>query len=184
MRYAEGRGGRGNDGGSGGGVSLSCPNCGCEIVGFVVGTSPFPGVQIAPNDATSRNPVPQSVPQSSVAHGSEALTKDGRQAYNQDYPAEFVRFWIIFPRHRDKRKALKAWRNAIRRASTDAINAGAKRYRDDPNRLDEFTKYAEGWLNGDGWEDEPLPSRLPRGIDPAAPKPMTDADYRRELDRG
>lgn len=103
---------------------------------------------------------PQSSPQSSLARGSKISTKDGRQAYNQDYPPEFLRFWNLYPRHRDKRKALKAWRNAIRRGSPDVINAGAKRYATDPNRLDEFTKYAEGWLNGDGWEDEPLPVRL------------------------
>ena len=41
------------------------------------------------------------------------------------------------------------------------ILAGAIRYRDDPNRVDQFTKYAEGWLNADGWEDEPLPPRQP-----------------------
>ena len=86
-------------------------------------------------------------------------TKDGRQPYNQDYPAQFLAFWAIYPRHRDKRKALKAWRNAIRRGAIDDINSGAIRYRDDPNRSDEFTKYAEGWLNGDGWLDEPLPAR-------------------------
>ena len=102
-------------------------------------------------------------------------TKDGRQPYNQDYPAQFAEFWPIYPRHRDKRKALKAWRNAIGVAQSTDINAGAIRYRDDPNRLDEFTKYAEGWLNGDGWEDEPLPSRLPDAVRRRASAPTRDA---------
>jgi len=35
----------------------------------------------------------------------------------------------------------------------------------------QFTKYAEGWLNGDGWLDDPLPPRLASGIQPAAPDP-------------
>jgi hypothetical protein len=77
----------------------------------------------------------------------------------QTYGADFLEFWRIYPRKRDKRKALFAWEKAIRRAGVDEIVAGAERYRDDPNRDDAYTKYAEGWLNGDGWEDEPLPSR-------------------------
>jgi len=165
-------------------VSISCPNCGVEIVGVVIGSSPFPGWKPPPQSgANGRNPSAQSVTQSDIAHVSKDLSGKEKRAYNQDYPAEFLKFWSIYPRKRDKRKALASWRNAIRRSSTDAINAGAIRYRDDPNRLDEFTKYAEGWLNGDGWEDEPLPSRLPRGIEPAAPKPMTDADYRALLEK-
>ena len=106
----------------------------------------------------------------------ELRTKDGRAAYNQAYPAEFLVFWGIYPRHRDKRKALKAWRNAIRRATQSEINAGAMRYRNDPNRKEEFTKYAEGWLNGDGWLDEPLPERLAPGILPAIGLPESQED--------
>ena len=78
------------------------------------------------------------------------------------------------------------WRNAVARAGAiDGANAtlamaqiiaGAIRYRDDPNRLPEFTKYAEGWLNGDGWEDEPLPVR---GLDPREQAQRIDADRRR-----
>lgn len=155
-------------------MTFPCPHCGGEI-NVSPGSSPLPGWrESALPGATD---LAQQSGAISVARGSESLTKDGRQPYNQDYPAEFVRFWNLYPRHRDKRKALKAWRNAIRRASADAINGGAKRYRDDPNRLDEFTKYAEGWLNGDGWEDEPLPTRL-NGKEPAT-RTVTEDDYRR-----
>jgi hypothetical protein len=38
--------------------------------------------------------------------------------------------------------------------------AGAERYRDDPNRTDEFTAHPTTWLNRDGWNDAPLPSRI------------------------
>jgi hypothetical protein len=102
----------------------------------------------------------QSNGQARIAHVSdlEPSTKKER-VYNQGYDQGFLEFWKLYPLHRDKRKAQIAWRNAIRRASANAINDGAIRYRDDPNRLDRYTKYAEGWLNGDGWEDEPLPAR-------------------------
>lgn len=158
-----------------------CPHCGGEILA-VPGTSPLPGWRDpALNGVTS--PAQSGGAISPVAQGSEGLTtKDGRRAYNQDYPPEFVSFWIVYPRHRDKRKAARAWRNAIRRASPETIRAGAIRYRDDPNRLDEFTKYAEGWLNGDGWEDEPLPPRIDRTRRPDPPRSMTSGEMDRAVE--
>lgn len=75
------------------------------------------------------------------------------------YPAAFETFWAVYPIKRGKGKALKAWQRAIKRSSPDAINVGAQRYKDDPNRDDGYTKYAEGWLNSDGWLDEALPIR-------------------------
>jgi hypothetical protein len=74
-------------------------------------------------------------------------------------PKRFVEFWAAYPRRRDRRKAEKAFAAALKRATADTIIAGAQRYAEDPNREDTYTKYAEGWLNGDGWLDEPLPSR-------------------------
>ena len=129
-------------------LTLICPDCGGAILH-----------QCVPQSSSNLDAIPSSNGQ--IARRSEALTKDGRQSYNQDYPADFLTFWNIYPRHRDKRKALKAWRNAIQRAPQAQINAGAIRYRDDPNRVEQFTKYAEGWLNADGWLDEPLPPRQP-----------------------
>jgi len=151
--------------------SVACPHCGHPITVLLTATPP-PG-QAQPNaivESTAAQPAAMSGVDSTqsgatdssngeIAYGSKTLTKDGRQTYNLDYPADFQVFWSIYPLHRDKRKALKAWRNAIRRAATDVINAGATRYRNDPHRDPSYTKYAEGWLNGDGWEDEPLPPR-------------------------
>lgn len=74
-------------------------------------------------------------------------------------PAYFEDFWAVYPRRRDRRKAEKAFAAAVKRADIDAILDGAHRYAVDPNRVEQFTKYAEGWLNGDGWLDEPLPPR-------------------------
>jgi hypothetical protein len=106
---------------------------------------------------------------SDFAHGSEDLSYKRTKNYNQGYDQGFLLFWNDYPRKRDKRKAQIAWRKSVLRlAQTTGANradamaqilAGAIRYRDDPNRVEEFTKYAEGWLNGDGWEDEPLPVR-------------------------
>jgi hypothetical protein len=75
----------------------------------------------------------------------------------------FDTFWTIYPRKVGKRKAESAFRQALRRASVTTIIAGAERYRDDPNRSDEFTAHPTTWLNRDGWEDADLPARSPNG---------------------
>jgi hypothetical protein len=89
-------------------------------------------------------------------------------------PARFEEFWEAYPRRRDRRKAEKAFVNAMKRADADTIIAGANRYALDPNRVEQFTKYAEGWLNGDGWMDEPLP---PRNGNHGARIPASDAAF-------
>jgi hypothetical protein len=73
----------------------------------------------------------------------------------------FQGFWQYYPNHRDKARAFKEWRKQLaqvaqeeRDALAQRIIAGAKAYRDDPNRNQEHTKYAEGWLSGRRWEDE------------------------------
>lgn len=177
-------------------MSFPCPHCGGEIV-VTPGSSPFPGWRNP--DATDAISSAQSAAQvevAPVAQGSEVQDRSPKsKTYNQGYTRNFDAFWVFYPRHRDKRKAFKAWRNAVARlvATTGAtgatamaqLEAGAQRYRDDPNRLDEFTKYAEGWLNGDGWEDEPLPARLNgrRDRPPDPPRPMTSGEMDREIAR-
>jgi hypothetical protein len=89
-------------------------------------------------------------------------------------PARFEEFWDTYPRRRDRRKAEKAFANAIKRADPETIISGANRYALDPNRVEQFTKYAEGWLNGDGWMDEPLP---PRNGNHGARIPASDAAF-------
>jgi hypothetical protein len=161
-------------------MSATCPYCGGAIV---LAPGANPGANLA-----------QSVAQSSanpkIAHDSKDLSTEERKTYNQGYDQQFLTFWGIYPLRRSKRKAQIAWRKAVKRlgANPDAIAtilAGAKRYRDDPNRDDEFTKYAEGWLNGDGWDDEPLPFRLrsPNGKREESPSPYAaEAEYRAFLE--
>lgn len=75
---------------------------------------------------------------------------------------DFEAFWAVYPRKAGKRAAREAWAKAVKRANPADIIAGAVRYRDDPNRDDAYTKYPQGWLNADRWEDDPLPDRHPR----------------------
>lgn len=103
-----------------------------------------------------------------LAHVTKADFPDGTfEPLRGEYTPAFEQWWEHYPRKADKRKAFKAWKSARRRATDEQLTDGAKRYATDPNRVDQFTKYAEGWLNGDGWMDDPLPAR--NGNRPTAP---------------
>ena len=72
---------------------------------------------------------------------------------------EFIEFWATYPRRSDKGHARTAWAKAVRKADPETITAGAARFRDDPNREEKYTPLAATWLNGERWEDGPLPAR-------------------------
>lgn len=73
--------------------------------------------------------------------------------------ADFDRFWTAYPRRQARRKAEQAYAAARKRADAATILEGALRYRDDPNRDEGYTALPTTWLNGDRWDDEPLPQR-------------------------
>jgi hypothetical protein len=157
--------------------AFPCPHCGGEVV-VLPGTSPFPdwegranlGANVGANPLQS----PAAIADARKILGSGSKTSAPKsRTYNQGYDPAFLEFWDVYPRKRNKRAALLAYRRANRRANADAILEGAERYRDDPNREDEFTQHPSTWLNGDGWEDEPLPARIDRTRPPDPPRPMT-----------
>jgi hypothetical protein len=76
-----------------------------------------------------------------------------------DIESSFSQFWAVYPKKDDKPLAKRSFEKALNRASLEVILAGAKRYRDDPNREDAFTKNPSTWLNADAWENGPLPAR-------------------------
>jgi hypothetical protein len=82
--------------------------------------------------------------------------KTHRRPYGDD---DFDAFWEAYPRKDDPKKAWSCWQAAVKIAPAEAIIAGAERYRDDPNRSDQFTKLATTWLNAGSWANGPLPSR-------------------------
>ena len=97
-----------------------------------------------------------------------------QQVKNNKYTAQsqelFDEFWKEYPRKLDKAKAFRAFNSALSRASFEDILAGVISYKNDPNRLDEFTKYPASWLNADSWENGPLP------FDPRAAKKKQQAE--------
>lgn len=83
---------------------------------------------------------------------------------------DFDAFMDVYPRNDDRKKAWAAWEKALRESAdeddpaaagalVDKILDGAKRYRDDPNRSEQFTKQPATWLNAGSWDNGPLPPR-------------------------
>lgn len=70
----------------------------------------------------------------------------------------FDTFWDTYPRKAGKGQARKAWATAITKTDPQSIVDAALVYRNDPNRTDQFTPHPATWLNGERWDDDPLPS--------------------------
>ena len=77
--------------------------------------------------------------------------------------ATFEEFWLAYPRKAGRKAAMAAWGRAVKHEPPKSIVQGAAAYRDDPNRVDEFTAHPTTWLNQGRWSDDPLPVRSQPG---------------------
>lgn len=69
----------------------------------------------------------------------------------------FDEFWTAYPVHKDRKRAEQAWQRLTagdRRAALAALPG----YIADCQQNGIKYKYAQGWLNGRRWEDEPSPA--------------------------
>lgn len=82
-----------------------------------------------------------------------------KNTIDKEVSTQFDEFWKVYPKKADKPVARRAFEKALTRADFETILTGAQTYRDDPNREDRFTKNPSTWLNGDAWENPPLPDK-------------------------
>ena len=82
-----------------------------------------------------------------------------QESADEDYPIEFEQFWQTYPRHAGKRKAYAAWRKARRKTNNTFLLAKAQQYAADPNREPGYTLTPANWLDGEHWDDDPLPAK-------------------------
>ncbi|UOQ58121.1 hypothetical protein MUN78_04545 [Leucobacter allii] len=75
----------------------------------------------------------------------------------------FEDWWKAYPLKKDKGRARTAYRTALKKTSHEVLVAAAIAYRDDPNRVQAFTKYPASWLNAEAWDNGPLPQRAAPG---------------------
>ena len=71
------------------------------------------------------------------------------------YPPAFQAFWDAYPKHKDKKAALKAWKQATKEVPNDTLIDAALAYAKDENRDPQYTKHPATWLNAGAWDDQP-----------------------------
>ncbi|WP_416566400.1 hypothetical protein [Nocardia testacea] len=75
-------------------------------------------------------------------------------------PPGFPEFWAAYPRRTDKGGARRAYAKAVRNVDPAVIVAAARSLAEDPNLPGpRFIPHPSTWLNGERWEDGPLPAR-------------------------
>ena len=120
-----------------------------------------PGIQGA---GESLNPLnPETLKPKKISATDEPRPRDPHD------PADrFDEFWDLVPvgRKVKRPKAVAAFRAAVKRAGDPQIVIdGMRRYADDPNLPDprgpeaQYILHPTTWLNGDCWNDPPLPAR-------------------------
>lgn len=79
----------------------------------------------------------------------------GRKNYGYDNDPVFGHFWSVYPKKKGKPAAYAEWQKALARgADPNVIIKAAERYRDDPSRNPDKTKYPQGWLSDERYADE------------------------------
>ncbi len=67
---------------------------------------------------------------------------------------EFELWYAEFPLKRSPEQALAAFAKARKKVDLQTLIRGAIRYRDDPKRKPDYTKYPATWLNAGCWRDD------------------------------
>jgi hypothetical protein len=89
----------------------------------------------------------------------EEEQKSKKQTKTEKLQKAFAIFWEIYPNKDDEHLAYKRFAIVTQLISPETIYDGARRYRDDPNRQEFYTKKAYRWLDGECWTNGPLPAR-------------------------
>lgn len=114
----------------------------------------------APLSSRTDDPLPLDslslIQSSSPSENSQGMTA-------QHVRTLFDAFWSEYPRKVARPDAEKAYAKAVGRESPSVILEAVRRYRLDPNREDAYTAHAATWLNRDGWNDAPVPTKLAPG---------------------
>lgn len=114
-----------------------------------------------PSDAQGAVPIPYS-PLTTTKEPKIIRPPDDERTDAELVTAAFTAFWSAYPRKTAKGEARKAWPRAIKAADGDLLRIvrGVRRYAIDPNLPEpQFIPHPASWLNGERWDDEPLPPR-------------------------
>ena len=102
---------------------------------------------------------PSNACEDDLFSASEPTIENGDGLLEQKPDSDFGRFWSVYPKKAAKKDAQKAWAKAIKRETPERIIKAAEKYAawlSTPCRPGEFKphpKNAQGWLNGDRWQE-------------------------------
>jgi hypothetical protein len=105
----------------------------------------------------------QATSEASTGHG-HLTGKENGQKKDSHTDEAFERWWPHYPRKVAKGAALKAYRQARRKASEAELLSGVMRYAHErTDQDDKYTKHPATWLNAECWNDAPTasPARKP-----------------------
>jgi hypothetical protein len=90
-----------------------------------------------------------------IPEGKRSAEEKGR--FTKPSPPGFDRYWAVVPHKKGKRKALVAWEKYSCERMADAIVAKVEQLkREDHHWRRGFVPHPTTWLNGGGWDDEPI----------------------------
>jgi len=128
-----------------------------------------------PGEPSSDKPVSDNPVSVNPTPKKNIFTEEQDKEIMFGWKQAFEEFWSAYPRKAGKGAALRAFQKAcMALGGPEKVLEGARRYRDDPNRVDAFTAHATTWLNAGRWDDEPLPERV---LSAAERKAREDAEF-------
>jgi len=136
-----------------------------DMKGWSVAAKLLSDPSVNPSEIPSPNPSDMGYPipsgnGSHIPHPSSLIQQPAAHNPRTAEPEGFDAFWATYPKRADKGHARTAWAKAVRKADVTEIVDGARRFGEDPNLPEpKFIPLAATWLNGERWEDGPLPSR-------------------------
>ena len=96
----------------------------------------------------------QRVTSNEVTHTGNEVAGPARPAGRATYPDDFETFWAAYPKRKDKKQALRAWKQAVKEVDAQTLIDAATTYAKDPTRQPEYTKHPATWLNAGSWDNQ------------------------------
>lgn len=107
----------------------------------------------------ARSVVQRSTGRDVVLPGASKTTRSRAVAVTSD--PRFDQWWQVWPRKQARREAERAFAKAMAKIDFAQLMQATIAFAQDPHREDRFTPHGATWLNGERWDDAPLPDRNP-----------------------
>ena len=131
-------------------------------------------------ESGTENDLPFRNETESGAHSNLSLNNKDTCACAKDTCAcatdeDFAEWWKAYPRKVGKARALKAYRNAIKKIEPAELLRITKLFADTPKGKGDYCPYPATWLNDERWTDDPAEWQRDGGSHPHQPATNSDS---------